>query len=144
MRAAFFLVCVCFSIDIARAEPVAAVGPEPVLNAPKSIANKLQPGGKRKVVQFAKAKPPEKGRLKTVEPWAAVDPGRVAAPLIDEPSSTPVKTKPSLTKAKTDPGAIDLGMKWNGNNDTATQTRVQNYGGDASGAGAEVGLKFHF
>ena len=35
-------------------------------------------------------------------------------------------------------------MKWNGSNDTARDTRVQNYDGTAEGTGAEVGLKLHF
>ena len=39
---------------------------------------------------------------------------------------------------------LSLGMKWNGSNDTAAQTRVQNYNGNAVGTGAEVGLKLHF
>ena len=54
-----------------------------------------------------------------------------------------------LSRAKArrsgDPASpLSLGMKWNGSNDNAVQTRTQNYGGDAQGAGAEVGLKLHF
>ena len=39
---------------------------------------------------------------------------------------------------------VSLGLRWNGNNDSATQTRTQNYGGNAVGAGAAVGLNLHF
>lgn len=39
---------------------------------------------------------------------------------------------------------LSLGMKWNGSNDDARATRVQNYDGNAVGTGAEVGLKLHF
>ena len=45
---------------------------------------------------------------------------------------------------KTADPALSLGMKWNGSNDSAEQTRSQNYNGDAHGTGAEVGLKLHF
>lgn len=41
-------------------------------------------------------------------------------------------------------GPISFGMKWNGANDSAEKTRVQNYDGNAEGTGAEVGLKLHF
>ena len=44
----------------------------------------------------------------------------------------------------TEDNPLSLGMKWNGSNDNASQTRVQNYGGDAAGTGAAVGLKLHF
>ena len=46
--------------------------------------------------------------------------------------------------APTSGDPIDFGMKWNGANDSAEKTRVQNYGGNAEGTGAEVGLKLHF
>lgn len=39
---------------------------------------------------------------------------------------------------------LTLGMKWNGNNDSAGQTRIENLHGGAVGTGAEVGLKLHF
>lgn len=39
---------------------------------------------------------------------------------------------------------LSFGMKWNANSDSARETRVQNYGGDAPGEGAEVGVKLHF
>ena len=42
----------------------------------------------------------------------------------------------------TDP--VDFGMKWNGSSDSARETRVQNYNGDAEGTGAQVGMKLHF
>lgn len=39
---------------------------------------------------------------------------------------------------------LSFGMKWNANSDSARETRVQNYRGDAPGEGAEVGVKLHF
>ena len=58
-----------------------------------------------------------------------------------EPASTPAPRHPA-TKPASDP--FSLGMKWNGSNDNAEQTRIQNYGGSAAGTGASVGLNYHF
>ena len=80
-------------------------------------------------------------------PWAAVDPDRVApSPLADQEPSPPQEAK-SATESAADRlrnAKSDLAMKWRGNNDTQTQTRVQNLDGNAQGTGAEVGLKLHF
>ena len=54
----------------------------------------------------------------------------------------PVAEPGAKTSAPVSP--LSLGMKWNGSNDNAGQTRVQNYNGNAQGTGAEVGLKLHF
>ena len=58
------------------------------------------------------------------------------------PGSVPSSRADHHGTTTTDP--VSFGMKWNGNNDTAEKTRVQNYGGDAAGTGAAVGLKLHF
>ena len=58
-----------------------------------------------------------------------------------EPTSTPAP-RHQTTKPASDP--FSLGMKWNGSNDNAEQTRIQNYGGTAAGTGASVGLNYHF
>ena len=57
------------------------------------------------------------------------------------PTAKPTTRKPMIEPA-TDP--VSLGMKWNGSNDSAEQTRIQNYGGTAPGTGASVGLNYHF
>ena len=54
----------------------------------------------------------------------------------------PVAEPGAKTSAPGSP--LSLGMKWNGSNDSAGQTRVQNYNGNTQGTGAEVGLKLHF
>ncbi len=58
----------------------------------------------------------------------------------------PVGTAQPIIHAGHDAPAdpLSLGMKWNGSNDNARDTRVQNYDGNAAGTGAEVGLKLHF
>jgi hypothetical protein len=85
----------------------------------------------------------QKPKGEAPEPGAAVDPGRVAPPPAANAPRPAGKAKADADDATliTHP---DLAMKWNGNNESATQTRVQNYGGDAQGAGAAMGLKFHF
>jgi hypothetical protein len=89
---------------------------------------------------------PKQPKPAALEPWAAVDPARVAPPPPPEASLPPIDTKATAAENVTPATGShpELGMKWNGNNDTATQTRAQNYGGDAEGAGAAMGLKFHF
>ncbi len=57
------------------------------------------------------------------------------------PASKPAPRKP-VAVPTSDP--LSLGMKWNGSNDSAEQTRIQNYGGTATGTGASVGLNYHF
>ena len=57
------------------------------------------------------------------------------------PAAKPATRKPVAEQAS-DP--LSLGMKWNGSNDSAEQTRIQNYGGTAAGTGASVGLNYHF
>ena len=57
------------------------------------------------------------------------------------PAAKPAPRKP-VSEPATDP--LSLGMKWNGSNDSAEQTRIQNYGGTAAGTGASVGLNYHF
>lgn len=56
------------------------------------------------------------------------------------PDAQPILHAPGGAPA--DP--LSFGMKWNGANDDARGTRVQNYNGDAQGTGAEVGMKLHF
>ena len=58
-------------------------------------------------------------------------------------AGTPERDTP-VARRTTEDDPLSLGMKWNGSNDNASQTRVQNYGGDAAGTGAAVGLKLHF
>jgi hypothetical protein len=58
------------------------------------------------------------------------------------PDHARVPDDPAHRSAVGDP--VSFGMKWNGSNDSASQTRVQNYDGNAPGTGAEVGLKLHF
>ena len=40
--------------------------------------------------------------------------------------------------------SISFGMKWNGSNESASQSRIDNLNGSATGTGAEVGMKLHF
>ena len=58
----------------------------------------------------------------------------------------PVVQDHTITSAKVtvpdDP--MSFGMKWNGSNDSAGQTRIENLNGGAVGTGAEVGMKLHF
>ncbi len=82
----------------------------------------------------AKAKP-KKLRHAAARPVPAVDGARA----VPQPSPTAAST--SAARAD-DP--ISLGMKWNGNNDSAAETRSINRNGDAVGTGAEVGMKLHF
>ncbi len=57
------------------------------------------------------------------------------------PTAKPAPRRPA-TEPASDP--LSLGMRWNGSNDNAEQTRIQNYGGSAAGTGAAVGLNYHF
>ena len=54
-------------------------------------------------------------------------------------AGTPERDTP-VARRTTEEDPLSLGMKWNGSNDNASQTRVQNYGGEAAGTGAAVGL----
>lgn len=56
-----------------------------------------------------------------------------------KPSAETIAAKPT---APADP--LSFGMKWNGSNDNAAQTRIENLNGNATGTGAEVGMKLHF
>ena len=58
------------------------------------------------------------------------------------PERVPTATDIPSREVPADP--LSLGMKWNGNNDSAAQTRSQNLDGGAVGTGAEVGMKLHF
>ena len=58
------------------------------------------------------------------------------------PVPTNADAPPPSPGAPADP--VSLGMKWNGSNDTAAQTRYQNGPENAFGSGAEVGMKLHF
>lgn len=73
-----------------------------------------------------------------VDPLGNMD----AAPLPDTPIAKPVASGAAVPAKPDDP--LSLGMKWNANSDSARETRVQNYRGDAPGEGAEVGVKLHF
>nr|WP_158807608.1 hypothetical protein [Beijerinckia sp. L45] len=124
-----------------------ATGPLSQADVPDPAAKTASPKKphplKPKVAQAKAAKP----KSPALEPWAAVDPGRVAPTPPPEPPAPPVDSKAAVAAESTSPtpsGRPDLAMKWSGNNDSASQTRSQNYGGDAEGAGAAMGLKFHF
>ena len=97
-----------------------------------------------------KAKPATHAKMSTAKIHAAKTTnktGTKAADLDDEsaptvsPTAKPATRKPVAEQAS-DP--LSLGMKWNGSNDSAEQTRIQNYGGTAAGTGASVGLNYHF
>ena len=60
----------------------------------------------------------------------------------DAAHAVPADAPAPSHEAPADP--LSLGMKWNGNNDSAAQTRSQNLDGNAAGTGAEVGMKLHF
>ena len=62
----------------------------------------------------------------------------------DASAADAIPTSRAAHKGTTSSDPVSFGMKWNGSNDTAEKTRVQNYNGDATGAGAAVGLKLHF
>ena len=75
------------------------------------------------------------------ELWRLADPDR-AAPAAGQTDPQPSRQAVVSHAKPVDP--IELGGKWNGANDDASKTRVQNYNGDATGTGGEVGLKLHF
>ncbi|MCX8255249.1 exported protein of unknown function [Beijerinckiaceae bacterium RH AL1] len=102
--------------------PLAAPGE--AASAP--AANPAKPKAKPHKAHHAKAKPVR-------EPAEAQD-----AAVPRQPGETP------SARATAPADAVDLGMKWNGNNDTAAQTRFQNGPNNAFGSGAEVGMKLHF
>ncbi len=58
------------------------------------------------------------------------------------PAVPAAETGVAKPNAPVDP--ISFGMKWNGSNDSAGQTRIENLNGNATGTGAEVGMKLHF
>ena len=131
-----------FSCDVA-AQTIAG----PLGQAESSAAMRTPPTKKTHPARIKTAQTKNKAeRVKPapLEPWAAVDPGRVAPTPPPEAAAPPLDTKASASEDARPSTRPDLAMKWNGNNDTTTQTRAQNYGGDAEGAGAAMGLKFHF
>ena len=62
------------------------------------------------------------------------------------PADVPSPSGAEVTSAKvavpSDP--LSFGMKWNGSNESAGQTRIDNLNGGAVGTGAAVGMKLHF
>lgn len=63
---------------------------------------------------------------------------------VPDPHALPTPNDHTKIPATTGAAPVSFGMKWNGSNDSSTQTRVQNYNGTAEGAGAELGMKMHF
>jgi hypothetical protein len=74
-------------------------------------------------------------------PWQAVDPDRVQQPA---GSAAAPQGHTSVERHIGSDDLITLGGKWNGANDTAEKTRVENYNADALGSGGEMGFKLHF
>jgi hypothetical protein len=96
------------------------------------------PGANEPVPAKAHAPKGHKAAAKTTHHKEA----KASRPLPDPPEpAVPVAAK-RPSGEPTDP--LSLGMKWNGSNDNAEKTRIQNYGGDAAGTGAAVGLNYHF
>lgn len=71
---------------------------------------------------------------------------RTAAPAAARLPTDPVVpiSNPAGTSATSPTNPVSFGMKWNGSNDNASQTRIENLNGQATGTGAEVGMKLHF
>ena len=131
---------------VQRASAQSVAGPLAQADAPDGTAPKAaikKPRPLKKVAQ-GKSKAAEKAKPAALEPWAAVDPSRVAPTPRPEAPAPVADTKAAAVDNARPSSHPELAMKWNGNNDTATQTRTQNYGGDAEGTGAAMGLKFHF
>ncbi len=61
---------------------------------------------------------------------------------LEKPAGPATQTNVAKSNAPVDP--ISFGLKWNGSNDSAGQTRIENLNGNATGTGAEVGMKLHF
>ena len=59
-----------------------------------------------------------------------------------QPAEAHARGRQGVASPAADP--LSFGMQWNGSNDSARATRVQNYDGDAAGTGASVGMKLHF
>ncbi len=69
--------------------------------------------------------------------------GRASARLPAEAPAVPTADMGAVKRsAPVDP--ISFGMKWNGSNESAGQSRIDNLNGSATGTGAEVGMKLHF
>ena len=67
------------------------------------------------------------------------------APATQSDAAVPRPTAAEAPSSKTVPGdAFDLGMKWNGSNDGAAETKFQSGPNTSAGTGAEVGMKLHF
>ena len=112
--------------------------PDGPLSAPNAI---VTPPAK---AAPAKAASPKTALAKTRKPKKAAA-AAVADPLADTvPERRPTKAATAKPVKDTSADPLSLGMKWNGSNDNAEQTRIQNYGGGAAGTGASVGLKYHF
>ncbi len=74
---------------------------------------------------------------------AATTSKRTTVPIAENlPSALDHATDTTKATAPTDP--VSFGMKWNGSNDSAGQTRIENLNGGATGTSAEVGMKLHF
>lgn len=76
----------------------------------------------------------------------AAAPKRTAVPASARLPAEPRVPVPEPVAAGASGGTnpVSFGMKWNGSNDNAAQTRIENLNGQATGTGAEVGMKLHF
>ncbi len=86
-----------------------------------------------------KAKPRHRGSAKTE--------ANMRGPRVDDERNGPARAAlpPAGQGAANGYGdPVSFGMKWNGSNDTARETRIQNFDGTNSGTGAELGMKLHF
>ncbi len=113
------------------ASPAIAQEPSGPLDAPAPASAVAKPA-RHSTAHRAKAAATAK---RTAVPASARLPvATPAMPTADVAASKPVPP--------TDP--VSFGMKWNGSNDNAAQTRIENLNGNATGTGAEVGMKLHF
>ncbi len=99
--------------------------------------DKIRPGKARPGADKDKAS----NKQQTPPPWAAVDPSRASA---DANQAAPSATAAPGSRFRIDPDAIDYGIKANGANVSAGQTRNQNYNGHVTGIGGELGMRLHF
>ena len=132
------LACAVVVADPSRAQsltdgPLAAPG---VGKPPPAKAPRAKPTTHASKASAAKARAAKATDAAGVTDGAPADGGPVGSTDAKPVVRRPVAARPS------DP--LSLGMKWNGSNDNAEQTRIQNYGGTATGTGASVGLNYHF
>ena len=111
--------------------------PDGPLSAPDATPPAKASGAAPASAKTASAKP---RKVKKAHAAAAPIDSLADEPPHAHPGKAPV-AKP-VKDAPADP--LSLGMKWNGSNDNAEQTRTQNYSGSAPGTGASVGLIYHF